>query len=95
MKRTLTELIGDSIRRCIKKGLRNINILPKKKNWKEGYYPTTSDDQRKTSEIILPEQKKYPDIYYRYRAFQEQFHRIPGLHNFGLDFIFILRPIIS
>lgn len=101
-KRTLFTLfnqIGFKIEKkktgSIKKGLRNIGYLPKKKNWKEDYYPAKSDDQNARSEIIVSEQKKYPDLYYRYRAFQSRFHDIPGLHNFGLDFIFILRPVIS
>ncbi len=98
-KRTLLTLfnqIGFKIKNkktgSIKKGLRNIGYLPKKKNWKEEYYPVESNNRKETSEIILSDQKRYPDFYYRYRTFQSRFHDIPGLHKFGLDFIFILRP---
>lgn len=73
----------------IKRGLRNIEVLPKKKNWKNDYYPQTPS---KKKEINIDEEKKHPDIYYKFRYIQTRLYDIPGLHKFGLDFLFLLRP---
>ncbi len=76
----------------IKRGMRNIEYLPKKKNWKKEYFPRTLPEEINKNKFIISDEKKYSDLYYRYRYFQSKFHNIPGLYKFGLDFIFLLRP---
>ncbi|MDZ7767049.1 MAG: class I SAM-dependent methyltransferase [Melioribacteraceae bacterium] len=73
----------------IKRGLRNLEILPKKKNWKTDYYP---QQPSKKSNIKIDEEKKYSDFYYKFRYMQTRLYDIPGLHKFGLDYLFLLRP---
>jgi 2-polyprenyl-3-methyl-5-hydroxy-6-metoxy-1,4-benzoquinol methylase len=75
----------------LKRGLRNSRYLPRKKSWKEEYFPERSPRVATTSKIVISP-KKYPEIYYRYRYVQSYFHDIPGLLHFGLDYIFLLRP---
>lgn len=76
----------------LKRGLRNTGFLSKKKNWKNDYFPKNSPEVIKETQIVISDKKKYPDIYYKYRYLQSKLHDIPGLHNFGLDFLFLLRP---
>ena len=76
----------------IKRGMRNIGYLPKKKNWKKDYFPKTSPEDIKETKIIISDKKEYSDLYYKYRYVQSKFHDIPGLYNFGLDFILLLHP---
>ena len=76
-----------------KNGLRNIGLLPKKRNWQLFYQPRNKKEVTLESEIKLVSEKKYPDIYYRYRYLKH--HRwlsLLGLHDFGLNFKFILTP---
>jgi 2-polyprenyl-3-methyl-5-hydroxy-6-metoxy-1,4-benzoquinol methylase len=76
-----------------KRGLRSIGKLPKKRNWKTGYYPCTSPEPSRHEEDIniRERKKKFPDWYYYCRFWQSSLHRIAGLHNIGLDFLFLLR----
>lgn len=77
----------------LKRGLRSYGYLPRKKDWKTDYFPRKMPENRTTSEIIIPERKtKHPNFYYRYRFIQGNMQMIPGLHDFGLDFLFLLRP---
>ncbi|MGB2957298.1 MAG: class I SAM-dependent methyltransferase [Bacteroidota bacterium] len=91
----LFERMGFAIERkktgSIKRGLRNVGYLSRKKRWKEDYFPRDSPEVEAIPEIVISP-KKYPELYYRYRYIQSQLHDIPGLHDFGLDFIFLLRP---
>jgi 2-polyprenyl-3-methyl-5-hydroxy-6-metoxy-1,4-benzoquinol methylase len=75
----------------LKRGLRNVGYLAKKKHWKEDYSPRKSPEVEAKSDIVI-QPKKYPELYYRYRYLQSRLHDIPGLHDFGLDFVFLLRP---
>jgi len=77
----------------LKRGLRSAGYLPRKSDWKRDYFPRESPETPVNSEItIAAPRKKHSDFYYRYRFLQGNLQMIPGLHRFGLDFLFILRP---
>ena len=76
----------------IKNGLRNLGYLPQKHNWQAFYQPRTEKEVAVESEIPLIEKKKYPDFYYRYRYLKHSWFTLPGLHNVGLAFNFVLTP---
>jgi len=75
----------------IKRGLRNSGYLPRKGDWKKDYYPKEILGNN-NPEVTIKQGKKYPDIYYRFRQWQGELTRLPGLHDFGLDLQFILKP---
>ena len=75
-----------------KNGLRNIGLLPKKHNWEDFYRPRNKKEIAIESSIEYTDNKKYPDFYYRYRYFKHNWLVLKGLHNFGLNFRFILTP---
>lgn len=77
----------------IKRGLRNIGWLPQKHNWKDTYTLKQNDKNNSDNNLIVSDKKKHSDFYYKYRYIQSKLHDIPGLHNFGLDFIFELKPV--
>lgn len=78
----------------IKRGFRSIGYLPRKSNWKKDYTPHEAPEKIISSEVLIPDQKKkHSDFYYKYRFVQGNLTMIPGLHKFGLDFLFILRPV--
>jgi len=87
---------GFDVLRCetvaIKNGLRNIGLLPRKRNWADFYRPRQQKEVATDSEIQLVTHKKYPDFYYRYRYLKHTWFAIPGYHNFGLDLNFVLTP---
>jgi len=76
-----------------KRGLRSVEKAPRKRDWKAGYYPCMTPEQSAhAGDIKVPEQKKkYGDWYSYYRFWQGNLHRVSGLHNLGLDFLFLLR----
>jgi SAM-dependent methyltransferase len=77
----------------LKRGFRSIGYLPRKSDWKKDYFPRESPEKTTNTEVMIPDQKKkHSDFYYRYRFAQGNLQMIPGLHKFGLDFLFILRP---
>jgi SAM-dependent methyltransferase len=76
----------------IKRGLRNLGILPRKKNWKSNYECKESQREAMEAGITIESAKKYPDFYYRYRYIRSSMNDIPGLHDFGLDYLLLLRP---
>lgn len=76
----------------VKRGFRNVGLLPKKKNWEKGYYPDLFPAEIKENKLVVDQAKKYPDIYYKYRYLQSYLHEFPGLYSFALDFIFLVRP---
>ena len=76
----------------LKRGFRSIGYLPRKSDWKKDYFPRASSAKEAGTEVIVPDaRKKHSDFYYRYRFVQGNLQMIPGLHKFGLDFLFILR----
>jgi SAM-dependent methyltransferase len=76
----------------IKRGLRSIGMLPRKKDWKKDYFPKTQPEQGSLqTDVVIPEKKKHSDVYYRFRYWQGNLQHIPGLHNFGLDYLFLLK----
>jgi len=78
----------------LKRGFRSIGYLPRKSNWKKDYTPHEAPERVISSEVSIPDQKKkHSDFYYKYRFVQGNLTMIPGLHKFGLDFLFILRPV--
>jgi SAM-dependent methyltransferase len=77
----------------LKRGFRSIGYLPRKSDWKKDYFPREPSIKHAESETIkIDEKKKHSDFYYRYRFIQGNLQHIPGLHKFGLDFLFILKP---
>ncbi|HTX19517.1 MAG TPA: class I SAM-dependent methyltransferase [Bacteroidota bacterium] len=77
----------------MKRGLRSYGILPRKRDWKTDYFPRTKAPAEASSEVRVPDQKrKHSSLYYHYRFLQGNLQMIPGLYDFGLDFLFILRP---
>lgn len=78
----------------LKRGFRSIGYLPRKSNWKKDYFPREAVEKQVDSEtIVIDDEKKHSDFYYRYRIIQGNLQMIPGLHKSGLDFLFILNPI--
>ena len=78
----------------LKRGFRSIGYLPQKSNWKKDYFPReTAEKQTGSDTIVIDEKKKHSEFYYRYRFIQGNLQHIPGLHKYGLDFLFILKPI--
>lgn len=78
----------------LKRGFRSIGYLPRKSNWKKDYFPRQSSEEVISPEVIIPDQKKkHSDFYYKYRFIQGNLTMLPGLHRFGLDFLFILKPV--
>ncbi len=96
MKRLL-EQTGFRIARAetgsIKRGMRNCGWLPSKKKWKDPYrLPEATQRPQVLPGGTSRKPPKKPDIYYRFRFIQNTLNVLPGLHDFGLDFIFHLRP---
>lgn len=78
----------------LKRGFRSIGYLPRKPNWKKDYIPRQSPEEIISPEVTIPDQKKkHSDFYYKYRFIQGNLTMLPGLHRFGLDFLFILKPV--
>lgn len=75
----------------IKRGLRNVGFLPRKKSWKEDYEPRQVEAAPVEQKVVVPEEKKKSDFYYRYRNWSADNGDLPGIHEFGLDFIFEMR----
>ena len=77
----------------IRRGLRRLGLYPR---WPgRGTHQLCAANGTKpaaSKEIVLAAQKQRPDIYYRYRFFQLRMKMLPGLHEFGLDFLLLLRP---
>jgi len=72
----------------IKRGLRNYGLLPKKKSWKKDHFPRPDDPIQAGQSVIVAEENKKSDFYYQYRNFSADMGNFPGLHDFGLDFLF-------
>jgi len=77
---------------ALKNGLRNLGLLPRKRNWADFYRPRQQKEVATDFVIELITRKKYPDFYYRYRYMKHGWFALPGIHNFGLDINFILMP---
>jgi SAM-dependent methyltransferase len=75
----------------VKAGLRNAGILPKKKNWKKGFYSPAEVEVKGSQGVVIEEESRQPALYYKYRNFSAEMGNLGGLHDFGLDFLFELR----
>lgn len=76
----------------VKRGFRSMGYLPRKKDWKKDYFPRESPEKPTGSEVeIRDKPRRHSDFYHRYRFVQGNFQMIPGLHKFGLDFLFMMR----
>ena len=75
----------------IKQGLRNAGLLPKKKNWKEDHFPREDLQAEVGQSVDVNEGNRKSAFYYQYRNFSAELSNLPGLHDFGLDFLFELR----
>ena len=76
----------------IRRGLTNLGLWPRKKNWKRGYESPEGAPPTGDAEISLPPKKERPDLYYRYRQWRMRARTLPGMRDFGLDFELTLRP---
>ena len=77
----------------LKRGLRSAGYWPRKRDWKKDYFPRGAAGNSTNPEIAQQDAKrKHPDLYYRLRFMQGNLQMLPGLHQWGLDFLFILRP---
>jgi len=76
----------------IKRGLRNVGWLPRKKNWKKSYSPRKLVRNPAKDEVAPIVKKQLPEIYYKYKFLEGRLRNIPGLHKFGLDYQFVLKP---
>ncbi len=97
-KETLLKLFNDfsfELVTCktsgIKRGMRNLGLLTRKKNWENKYYQDSYNKEQKTTELLIPEMGKKSNLYYRCRYLQNKLYEFPGLLNVGLDFIFLLK----
>jgi 2-polyprenyl-3-methyl-5-hydroxy-6-metoxy-1,4-benzoquinol methylase len=75
----------------IRRGMRSLGWLPQKGKWKEPYILKEKSPASDT--FTVNEKKKKPDFYYQYRFAQLNTKMLPGLHKFGLDYQFFLKPI--
>lgn len=73
----------------IKNGLRNLGLIPSKG---VTCSPRTTAEKPIDSDIYLQTKKKYSDFYYQYRYNKRHWLSINGIHNFGLNLSFELRP---
>jgi hypothetical protein len=85
-----------------KTGLRNLNILKKKMNWKSKYLPRRNkiDD---TDNILQPtnlkqgirviEGKSRPYLIEKMNFMLKNLCKVPGLNKFGLDYLIIARKL--
>lgn len=84
--------VADKRTHGFKRGLRNAAVLPRKKNWKAAHRPRALEKARGDGGIILPKGQKHSNLYYRYRFLADSWSMLPGLHRYGLDFYFLLKP---
>lgn len=75
-----------------KRGLRNAGILPRKRGWKAAHRPRALEPATGGAVKPAPRGRARPDIYYRWRFLSGRWSMVPGLHRYGLDFHFLLRP---
>lgn len=75
----------------IRRGMRSLGWLPQKGNWKAPY--VLKEKSPASDTFTVNEKKKKPDFYYQYRFAQLNAKMLPGLHRFGLDYQFFLKPI--
>ncbi len=79
----------------LKRGLRNLGLIPAKSNWKADYSPENLNADpigkpAKDRETVLT-RLRYPILYYHYRLFKVTMG-ISGLFSFGLDYFIYLKP---
>ena len=77
----------------LKRGLRAVGLYPKKRGWKSVYELKSPETGSGGKPLESPSRKKYPDLYYRLRFLGDEANGLPGSLGFGLDFIFLLRPV--
>jgi hypothetical protein len=70
-----------------------MGILPRRKDWEEGLLiKERKENREKKIDIIKGKTRKHSDYYYTFKYFWGDLRMIPGLHKFGLDFLFTLKP---
>lgn len=77
----------------IRRGMTNLGLFPRKSNWKNPYSWKEPAVNLENKEINLPPEKKRPEFYYSYRYLRMHVRMIPGMHEFGLDFMILLKPV--
>lgn len=74
----------------IRRGLRILGWYPRSPRWKQPYEPAASPTTPRATTVSAPTGKKHGDIYYRYRFWQTELKRLPGLLPIGLDYQLLL-----
>lgn len=92
----LFEKSGLEIQKCktygIKRGLQNLKKLPRKKSWHEKVASNSSSPKTSSPLLVVNDKKKrHSAFYYHYRLVKVTLG-LPGLHKFGLDYLFTLKP---
>lgn len=77
----------------IRRGMTNLGLFPRKPNWKNPYFWREPEGSNENKEINLPPEKKRPDLYYSYRYLRMYARMLPGMHEFGLEFKILLKPV--
>jgi SAM-dependent methyltransferase len=78
----------------VKRGMRNAGILRRKKNWKQDFRHPEKPQDIAEEKVVVTQEKRKPDFYYKYRNFSADMGNLPGLHDFGLDFLFEMRKSV-
>lgn len=77
----------------LKRGMRSMGWLPRKSDWKRDHYPREAPAAPPRVRVVdTAGTPPHSSFYYRARFLQGSLHMLPGLHDIGLDFLFLLRP---
>ena len=74
----------------IRRGLRILGWYPRSSRWKKAYEPVVRPAAPRGDVVTAPTGTKHGDLYYRYRFWQGELKRLPGLSPIGLDYQLIL-----
>lgn len=76
-----------------KRGLQSFSILPNKKNWKQNLTaPISRHSSSGKNQLASGRNKKRSLLYYKFQFFKNELVKVPGIHKYGHDLIFILKP---
>lgn len=76
---------------AIKKGLRQLGLLPRKKGWARELDSGSSSHAERSHQVEHVRKKRRSKIYYKYRFMKDNLLMLPGVHAFGNDLLFTLR----
>jgi SAM-dependent methyltransferase len=77
----------------VRRGLRSLGLYPRRGGWEDRHVARDRVAASPSStDIVLPPKKERPDLYYKYRFLQLRLKMLPGMREFGLDYLLLLRP---